>query len=1441
MNYYGERDLISCLRKHAHERLPQELDIIFSFLHGLEALRSLREPSLRAICRHVRYEHHQANSILYCAGEMNTCWYILMAGSVFIDNSMYLPRSCFGKRTATSNRRPNECLVLEPSDMIVIDYPDVHLMKTSQQPPCANMNYDQMLPNNHNDTQMSHEVRSARGRHASEGCIDTLELPVPMLPRHDQFQRTDQYLKRNSRASDTSSAYSGSDMMQSSIDDQDMTVDLSGLAESLVDSDDEEGSYAESNDSYVVRDTVRECLEKDPADRNEDDIEILLDFMQHFPAFMNMTLATRREFCAVMVFAVVEKAGTIVMNDSEELDSWSVILNGQVEIVRPDGRIEELTMGDSFGITPTMEKLYHKGTMRTMIDDCQFVCIAQADYYRILHQGEENTIRHEEEGKVTLVTEKRLLDGGRKAQITIRATAERLMTHLVDEHSSVDPTYVEDFLLTYRTFLKSPVDVANKLLLWFNDPILKDRVTRVVLLWVNNHFNDFETEPVMSDFLEKFEKLLERERMSGQMRLLSIACAAKARPRTVTLTRSTKDEILHFSVLGGLERNCGIFISKVERGSKANEAGLKRGDQLIEVNGYNFEQVTHMRALEILRGTTHLSITVRSNLLGQRFLPLCAFRDSILQPENAPSRPLKKHQIQKLQSDPRQRLSVPDLDGVPPVISQQKEKKADKKDKGMNATHKTKIRKALMKMNILPKNGNSDNLGVSDETFLSRSRASSGSSHSSSTLGSHLSASNPDLTSYAYAFDDSKNDFPEHVLKVFKSDQMCKYFLVHKETTAREVVMLALREFGITDPSSNYSLCEVIVEGENFIKQKRLPDQLSNLPDRIALNGRYYLKNNMSTETLVPDDMAGELMKENVIGLLQLNSTQIAAQLTLDDFQIFQNVELTEYVDDLYELKSRFGIPNLKKFAELVNREMFWVVTEVCSEQNLIKRSKIIKHFIKTAKHCKECKNFNSMFSILSGLGHGSVCRLRQTWDKVPNKYIKMFEDLQDLMDPSRNMSKYRNLIHNEHLHPPMIPFFPVVKKDLTFIHLGNDSSVDGLVNFEKLRMIAKEIRAIGHMCSAKYVSGDMSSMFIRPGMNLNAFAMFTPSATVASVATMRRKSRRASTIPNPKKMYEEAQMVRRVKTYLSNLTVIFDEEKLKELSHQCEAPAPNLRKRDQSPTLSTVSSNSDNQRPKFGASSPEAVRKLMSLSGKSRPLNPKHAYLPPPSSPNIPRRQGQLGPQGSPRQVLPHPHPHPSIHLSPESSSVVSLSSMALRKSKTSGSVGSGESDSPTNSIGSYQHPFETDSGHNSVTSSNFDAHSTSSIGSGNSPPMPRRGAPPTVVHPYPIQPCPNRPPLPSYDIAVQNASARAYSHYITQQYTQMRPPVIRRPPVPPDYYSATQQHFHRRKHIADHGRAHSHEGVLGGYYHYESSDSEEQVTICCDEEGEREQVSAV
>ncbi|XP_026686293.1 rap guanine nucleotide exchange factor 2-like, partial [Diaphorina citri] len=230
-----------------------------------------------------------------------------------------------------------------------------------------------------------------------------------------------------------------------------------------------------------------------------------------------------------------------------------------------------------------------------------------------------------------------------------------------------------------------------------------------------------------------------------------------------------------------------------------------------------------------------------------------------------------------------------------------------------------------------------------------------------------------------------------------------------------------------------------------FIKQRRLPDPLQNLAERIGLSSRYYLKTNDSTETLVGDELAAELLRESQVHFLQLNAVEVATQLTLQDYAIFRQIEATEYVDDLFELKSGYGVPMLSQFAELVNREMFWVVTEVCSESNLVRRSKVIKQFIKVARQCKECRNFNSMFAIVSGLGHGAVSRLRSSWEKLPSKYQRLFIRIKS------------------------IPFYPVVKKDLTFIHLGNDSKVEGLINFEKLRMIAKEVRTLTNMCSAPY------------------------------------------------------------------------------------------------------------------------------------------------------------------------------------------------------------------------------------------------------------------------------------------------------------------------------------------------------------------------------------
>ena len=47
--------------------------------------------------------------------------------------------------------------------------------------------------------------------------------------------------------------------------------------------------------------------------------------------------------------------------------------------------------------------------------------------------------------------------------------------------------------------------------------------------------------------------------------MLNFASAAKARSRTVTLTRPSRDEVLHLSIVGGFERGFGIFIAVVDK------------------------------------------------------------------------------------------------------------------------------------------------------------------------------------------------------------------------------------------------------------------------------------------------------------------------------------------------------------------------------------------------------------------------------------------------------------------------------------------------------------------------------------------------------------------------------------------------------------------------------------------------------------------------------------------------------------------------------------------------------------------------------------------------------------------------------------------------------------------------------------------------------------
>ncbi|GCB69071.1 hypothetical protein scyTo_0013913 [Scyliorhinus torazame] len=164
-------------RKHGNK----DLEIVYSYLHGMEALSNLREHQLRLMCETVRYERHEANEVLYYPDDIGTCWYILLSGSVFIKESMFLPRSSFGKRSAGSLRRGCECIVLEPSEMIVVDYMD------------ENEEYFQRQASHRQSRRRFKKINQKGERQTIIDTVDPYPVGKPPLPRGYHTDKGDNF------------------------------------------------------------------------------------------------------------------------------------------------------------------------------------------------------------------------------------------------------------------------------------------------------------------------------------------------------------------------------------------------------------------------------------------------------------------------------------------------------------------------------------------------------------------------------------------------------------------------------------------------------------------------------------------------------------------------------------------------------------------------------------------------------------------------------------------------------------------------------------------------------------------------------------------------------------------------------------------------------------------------------------------------------------------------------------------------------------------------------------------------------------------------------------------------------------------------------------------------------------------------------------------------
>uniref|UniRef100_A0A667YZB7 Rap guanine nucleotide exchange factor 3 n=1 Tax=Myripristis murdjan TaxID=586833 RepID=A0A667YZB7_9TELE len=262
----------------------------------------------------------------------------------------------------------------------------------------------------------------------------------------------------------------------------------------------------------------------------------------------------------------------------------------------------------------------------------------------------------------------------------------------------------------------------------------------------------------------------------------------------------------------------------------------------------------------------------------------------------------------------------------------------------------------------------------------------------------------------------------------------------------------------------------VLVKMNSMGERAQLKLDATAVYTALGVNERLFLCTSSQVEQLMPLKEQQGPEEGTTDTLEQMCSKDIASQLTNYDWELFtamHEVELVYYIFGRHKFPGAITA-NLERFVRRFNEVQYWVVTELCLCEDLVKRAVLLKKFIKMAAVLKEQKNLNSFFAVMFGLSNSAVQRLYKTWERIPSKTKRVYCAYERLMDPSRNHRAYRLAVAK--LSPPYIPFMPLLLK-------GNNKALAqnaflSLCLFQ--RMIAKTVKIVRGCRSQPY--GELSN-----------------------------------------------------------------------------------------------------------------------------------------------------------------------------------------------------------------------------------------------------------------------------------------------------------------------------------------------------------------------------
>uniref|UniRef100_A0A8C3J2U8 Rap guanine nucleotide exchange factor 3 n=1 Tax=Calidris pygmaea TaxID=425635 RepID=A0A8C3J2U8_9CHAR len=252
-----------------------------------------------------------------------------------------------------------------------------------------------------------------------------------------------------------------------------------------------------------------------------------------------------------------------------------------------------------------------------------------------------------------------------------------------------------------------------------------------------------------------------------------------------------------------------------------------------------------------------------------------------------------------------------------------------------------------------------------------------------------------------------------------------------------------------------------------LVKVNSAGDKVGLQPDAVGvftalgLNERLFAVSveELGSLTPHPEQLGPHVGSSETLDLI--SSKDLASHLTDYDWNLFKSIHQVEMIHYIVGPQKFHDVTtaNLERVMRRFNELQYWVATELCLCPEVGRRAQLLRKFIKLAAHLKEQKNLNSFFAVMFGVSNTAVSRLAKTWERLPHKIRKLHSALERMLDPSWNHRVYRLAVAK--LSPPIIPFVPLLLKDMTFIHEGNRTLAENLINFEKMHMMAKTVRVL--------------------------------------------------------------------------------------------------------------------------------------------------------------------------------------------------------------------------------------------------------------------------------------------------------------------------------------------------------------------------------------------